>query len=167
LSLFSEWSERFNGDDKSPESKRQYYEYLEKETEIYKELLKNSETTEKGALKELAEKFGTDEVLFTGFLDGINTSLNTELDMEELTENSEIELCIDYEKLYFNMHKAKAKWLYSLEEWEDVLSGDERARILNEYRSTVIVKSDKFGRNDPCPCGSGKKYKNCCLNKSE
>jgi preprotein translocase subunit SecA len=23
----------------------------------------------------------------------------------------------------------------------------------------------KIGRNDPCPCGSGKKYKNCCLNK--
>jgi len=23
----------------------------------------------------------------------------------------------------------------------------------------------KVGRNDPCPCGSGKKYKNCCLNK--
>ena len=22
--------------------------------------------------------------------------------------------------------------------------------------------SDKIGRNDPCPCGSGKKYKNCC-----
>ena len=25
----------------------------------------------------------------------------------------------------------------------------------------------KIGRNDPCPCGSGKKYKKCCLNKSE
>jgi SWIM/SEC-C metal-binding protein len=24
------------------------------------------------------------------------------------------------------------------------------------------VKSDKIGRNDPCPCGSGKKYKKCC-----
>ena len=24
----------------------------------------------------------------------------------------------------------------------------------------------KIGRNDPCPCGSGKKYKNCCLRKS-
>ena len=24
-----------------------------------------------------------------------------------------------------------------------------------------IVKGDKVGRNDPCPCGSGKKYKNC------
>ena len=23
----------------------------------------------------------------------------------------------------------------------------------------------KIGRNDPCPCGSGKKYKNCCLRK--
>lgn len=23
----------------------------------------------------------------------------------------------------------------------------------------------KIGRNDPCPCGSGKKYKNCCLGK--
>lgn len=26
--------------------------------------------------------------------------------------------------------------------------------------------SDKPGRNDPCPCGSGKKYKSCCLGKA-
>ena len=26
-------------------------------------------------------------------------------------------------------------------------------------------KSLKIGRNEPCPCGSGKKYKNCCRNK--
>ena len=25
-----------------------------------------------------------------------------------------------------------------------------------------VVKGDKVGRNDPCPCGSGKKYKKCC-----
>ena len=25
--------------------------------------------------------------------------------------------------------------------------------------------SKKIGRNDPCPCGSGKKYKKCCLNR--
>ena len=30
-------------------------------------------------------------------------------------------------------------------------------------RKTVILKNDqKVGRNDPCPCGSGKKYKACC-----
>ena len=28
-----------------------------------------------------------------------------------------------------------------------------------------VVKKTKVGRNDPCPCGSGKKYKNCCLDK--
>jgi preprotein translocase subunit SecA len=27
---------------------------------------------------------------------------------------------------------------------------------------TVVRKGDKIGRNDPCPCGSGKKYKKCC-----
>jgi uncharacterized protein len=26
---------------------------------------------------------------------------------------------------------------------------------------------EKVGRNDPCPCGSGKKYKNCCLQKEQ
>ncbi|MBK5964349.1 hypothetical protein CCR95_09690 [Thiocystis minor] len=34
------------------------------------------------------------------------------------------------------------------------------------YRPTtkhVMTKTDKVGRNDPCPCGSGKKYKKCCL----
>ena len=28
-----------------------------------------------------------------------------------------------------------------------------------------LVKAEKIGRNDPCPCGSGKKYKQCCLGK--
>ena len=28
-----------------------------------------------------------------------------------------------------------------------------------------IRRVTKIGRNDPCPCGSGKKYKNCCLDK--
>lgn len=26
--------------------------------------------------------------------------------------------------------------------------------------------NDKVGRNDPCPCGSGKKYKQCCMSKN-
>ena len=32
-------------------------------------------------------------------------------------------------------------------------------RLLNPPQ---LVSSDKIGRNDPCPCGSGKKYKKCC-----
>ena len=36
--------------------------------------------------------------------------------------------------------------------------------ITNDGKDTVKTskKSDKVGRNDPCPCGSGKKYKQCC-----
>ena len=35
----------------------------------------------------------------------------------------------------------------------------------NEETSTFIRETPKVGRNDPCPCGSGKKYKKCCMNK--
>ena len=38
---------------------------------------------------------------------------------------------------------------------------DHMDGILNTERE---YKSDSFGRNSPCPCGSGKKYKKCCLN---
>ena len=34
-------------------------------------------------------------------------------------------------------------------------------------RRPVVRTAKKVGRNDPCPCGSGKKYKNCCLLKDE
>ncbi|MBQ2872392.1 MAG: preprotein translocase subunit SecA [Bacilli bacterium] len=36
--------------------------------------------------------------------------------------------------------------------------------IANDGKETIksSKKSDKIGRNDPCPCGSGKKYKQCC-----
>jgi len=33
-------------------------------------------------------------------------------------------------------------------------------RLLNPQKPTIVEK--KLGRNEPCSCGSGKKYKNCC-----
>lgn len=33
------------------------------------------------------------------------------------------------------------------------------------YNNEPIGVTNKVGRNDPCPCGSGKKYKKCCMNK--
>ncbi len=38
-------------------------------------------------------------------------------------------------------------------------------RIKNRYEINSLsqIKSKKVGRNSPCPCGSGKKYKNCCM----
>ena len=34
--------------------------------------------------------------------------------------------------------------------------------LMDQKRSRTVVKGPKIGRNDPCPCGSGKKYKFCC-----
>ena len=43
------------------------------------------------------------------------------------------------------------------------LSEERRKELYKESRnSTTVVKGKKIGRNDPCPCGSGKKYKKCC-----
>ena len=71
-------------------------------------------------------------------------------------------LNIDWEKLYFNMHKATADWLYNLEQWDGILSEERREEIAKEYKYSLQVHVDHIGRNDPCPCGSGKKYKKCC-----
>ncbi len=41
----------------------------------------------------------------------------------------------------------------------------EQARMAGAGEAAAvqqIVRGDKVGRNDPCPCGSGKKYKKCC-----
>ena len=63
------------------------------------------------------------------------------------------------------MRDAKAEWLYTIPAWKDILSEEKRNEITREYRESNMAHSDKIGRNDPCPCGSGKKYKNCCGKK--
>ena len=45
---------------------------------------------------------------------------------------------------------------------DDLLVQAERKRV-----ELTDVPSEKIGRNEPCPCGSGKKYKHCCLEKHE
>ena len=98
-----------------------------------------------------------------GFLDGINTSLKEVNDLEKFTEETEIDLDVDMEKLFFNMLKADADYLYTLPQWEDVLSEEKRIAIVKDFkRSKTVHKEKEPGRNDPCPCGSGKKYKKCC-----
>ncbi len=45
---------------------------------------------------------------------------------------------------------------------------DEEQEMLEKTEPVEPIKVDKQpGRNDPCPCGSGKKYKKCCYGKKE
>jgi uncharacterized protein YecA (UPF0149 family) len=65
------------------------------------------------------------------------------------------------------MMKAEAEHLYSLPEWDSIFTEEEKLQIFHDYRrSRTVVKEKQPGRNDPCPCGSGKKYKKCCGKES-
>ncbi len=44
---------------------------------------------------------------------------------------------------------------------------DLLAQVEHERLKAADVPSKKIGRNEPCPCGSGKKYKHCCLNRHQ
>ncbi len=44
-----------------------------------------------------------------------------------------------------------------------VFQQDTKNRLKNSLKSLVNYRGKKVGRNSPCPCGSGKKYKKCCL----
>ena len=98
-----------------------------------------------------------------GFLDGINDSLVIANPIETMEEDTVVSLKFDKEKLYMNMIAAQADWLYNLPQWEAIYTEEELKVLYKKQKaSTTIVKGKKIGRNDPCPCGSGKKYKHCC-----
>ncbi len=137
--------------------------YFEIEKNIYEQLLSNPNEEVRGTLPELAEKYGQEVLTMVGFVDGINDSLVTPNDIETMDETTEINLVYDKALLYKNMVAAKADWLYGLPQWNNIFSEEELKALYKEQKeSTTIRKEKKVGRNDPCPCGSGKKYKKCC-----
>lgn len=162
MKLLQEWQNRVEENQKTGTYREFFQTYLAQETKVYDELLEGKQTRITGNIKELAQQYKMDPVIFTGFLDGINTSLTQELDLEELNEESTIDITIDYEKLYYNMLKAKADWLYGLPQWETLLSEEKKKELRMKLHADSHVTVEKIGRNDPCPCGSGKKYKKCC-----
>ena len=166
MSLFNDWNDMLHGQTKGTIDAF-WDEYSAAETKIYKHILETYPEHLKGRVGDLAEQFDVNKVIFVGFLDGINTSIKEPLELKKVTLDTEIDLDIDYETLYFNMHKAGADYLWSLEAWDRVLSQERREEIYNEYRRSRTVHVEKKpGRNEPCPCGSGKKYKNCCGRKA-
>lgn len=142
---------------------RFWADYFVSEKEIYIQLLQDPDTVVKGTVKELAEKYGVTLEKMVGFLDGINDSLIEKNPIESMTEDTEVNLGFDKPLLYKNMVDARADWLYELPEWDAIFTKEEQhALFLEQRKSGTIIKPKKIGRNDPCPCGSGKKYKQCC-----
>ena len=137
--------------------------YFNFEKGVYEQILAAKEPVS-GTVKELAERFGLELLTMVGVLDGINDSLKTPNPIETMDENTVVSMDFDKELLYKNMVAAKAEWLYTLPQWDALLDADTRKALYKEQKlsTTVVNTQPKVGRNDPCPCGSGKKYKKCC-----
>jgi len=164
MALLKKWRDMaYSEKTEKGELKRFWAVYFEEEKKIYASLLKNSEEEVKGTVQALAKKYSVDVMTMTGFLDGINDSLVKKNDIEKMKEDTKVSLVFDKETLYKNMVGAQADWLYNLEEWNDLLDDARRKELYKEQKlSTTVIKDDKIYPNDPCPCGSGKKYKKCC-----
>ena len=138
-------------------------DYFMIEKGIYEKLLSEPDVKVKGTVKELAAKYEIPVMTMVGFLDGIDESLIVPNPIEEMDEDTEVNLIFDKEKLYKNMVDAKADWLYGLPMWDDIFDADKKKALYREAKkANTVIKGKKVGRNDPCPCGSGKKYKFCC-----
>ncbi|MBQ6679275.1 MAG: SEC-C domain-containing protein [Lachnospiraceae bacterium] len=157
-----QWREAAYGNILPPQEKQRLWNtYFEQEKDFYALILGTDERYS-GTLQELTERFSVKELIMVGILDGINDSLKEKNPLEEMDETTVFSLDFDPEKLYKNMVLAKAEWLYTLPEWDRYFPKERQEELYKEAkRSGTVVKEKKIYPNDPCPCGSGKKYKKC------
>lgn len=162
MTLFEEWKDLI--ENQTEETFKEFWkEYSDAETKIYSDILDRPQEKITGTLGELSSKYEVRPVIFMGFLDGVDTSLKKSNDFKNYDESSQVEIEIEPETLFYNMLAAGADYLYGLPQWTDILGEDKMTELAKKYKkSKTVVKGKKIGRNEPCPCGSGKKYKHCC-----
>jgi hypothetical protein len=164
MALYDEWKAIAYDDENQNAIKKVWSVYFPQEKEIYKKLLSDVDKEVEGKVSDLAKTYGMETLYFIGFLDGINESIEKPNPIEKLKEDSKVKIKIKPEDLYFNMVKAKASWLYELPEWDKILTKERRQELYKKCKDEQIYhrEGEKVYPNDPCPCGSGKKYKKCC-----
>lgn len=87
----------------------------------------------------------------------------------------QVDPLIEYKKIAFDMfedliqsiQEDTVKFLYHIQIKDNMIQREQVAKPIStnvdaEEKKQPVVKGKKVGRNDPCPCGSGKKYKKCC-----
>lgn len=164
MALLEQWHKiAYNEKTDKGELQRFWQRYFRLEQGVYEKLLSNPDEKVEGTVKELADKYELSVMDMTGFLDGINDSLVEPNPIDTMEEGTTVSLAFDKEKLYKNMVDAKADWLYELPQWKEIFDDETRKTLyLEQKKSGTVVVGKKIGRNEPCPCGSGKKYKHCC-----
>lgn len=167
MTLLENWRNKAYGNELTKtQSDRLWSHYFAVEKDIYKKILKDPSKIYEGSLTDFASEFGTDIQTMTGVMDGMDDSFKEGYHnpIDTMDENTPLKIEIDPEKLYYNMVGAKAKWLYTLPEWDNILSEDLRKELYHKNKTSGTMRREgkKIYPNDPCPCGSGKKYKKCC-----
>lgn len=138
-------------------------DFIPKEQKIYETILSEKLTEISGTVEELAEKFNMSLEYIAGFIDGLNETQEPRINLEDLSADSQVSIKIDFAKLYQKMVEYKADHLYNLPEWKNIFSESQLKSLYTKQKSSkTFVREAKIERNDPCPCGSGKKYKKCC-----
>lgn len=108
---------------------------------VYEQITPESNNTEKTVLTNKIQNVKTGTIM-----DGINNEL------EEITDSATtLDSNNSLNKL--DVSSLDAATIKRLMDYQN------RKPSVREYK--------KIGRNDPCPCGSGKKFKNCCMNKKD
>ena len=163
MGLQDAWK-RISLDTKGEPVKHVWDEYLAKEKVAYTNILRNKTTRLEGTVAELAENMRLTPTYMFAFLDGIHEAVDGLPALEEIEESTAIAFDIEYERLYKQMVEYKADDLYNLPEWDGIFTQERQKELYTEQkRSHTIVRNEaKTGRNEACPCGSGKKYKKCC-----
>ena len=163
MPLFDAWK-RIAFDKKEEPVKHVWDDYLAREKAVYVNILNDKTTKIEGVVSELAEKFRLTPIQMCAFFDGISKCVDGLPPIDEIEETTEINFEIEFDRLYKQMVEYKAEPLYKLKEWDNVFTPAEQKELYTQQKNmhTVVRNESKIGRNDPCPCGSGKKHKKCC-----
>ena len=93
--------------------------------------------------------------MFTAMLDRVKTEVVTILSKVQIREESEVE---DLER---RQQEASQQQELEMQHAAAAAQSPAQEQSTNNEPATYVREAPKVGRNDPCPCGSGKKYKHC------
>ncbi|MCL2360748.1 MAG: SEC-C metal-binding domain-containing protein [Defluviitaleaceae bacterium] len=155
---------RISLDTKGEPVKHVWDDYLAKEKAVYANMLKTKNNRLEGTVAKLATELRLTTTHMFAFLDGIHECVDGLPELETIEEDTLIAVDIEFDRLYKQMVAYKAENLYTLPEWENIFTPEKQKELYKEQKSshTVVRNEAKTGRNEACPCGSGKKYKKCC-----
>ncbi len=143
MGLLQEWRDKAYSQETDKKVLQKFWtDYFLIEKGIYEKLLANPDEVVRGTVKELADRYEIPVMTMVGFLDGIDESLKVQNPIEEMDENTEVNLNFDKEKLYKNMVDAKADWLYELPMWDEIFDEEKKKELYREAKkANTIVKT--------------------------